>query len=355
MSYASGMAALHLQMQDMVPRTEYSAETHWPLIKAVTGINTSVIELREDATKAFMEAWDYAFSWHTYVNRKFYERNNGRYTRMGHAVYAELADGKQDFNASILEPFKDPEDVYTFDPIEEYGILDRQDLIAELEADYKRQQQLYGDTVCMGGVYVTLFSGLIDMFGWDMLLVSMALEPNRFNKVVDRYAQWVMQFYEAYAQSSIPVIMSHDDLCWTSGAVTNPSWYREHIFPHLKRLWEPILDSNKRLIFTSDGNWSEFFKDIVQCGAHAVVMEPCSDMKLFAAEYGDRIGFVGNADTRILLQGGKNQIFEEVKRCMDIGKRCPGYILAVGNHIPQNTPVQHALWYDEAYRLYGRR
>jgi hypothetical protein len=355
MSKASGMAALHLQMTDCVPRTEYSAGTHWPLVEVVTGVDTSVVENREGATRAFMKAWDYAFNWHTHVNHKFYERNNGRYTKMGHAIYAELTDGSSDFNNNLAQPFKDPEDVYAFDPVEEYGMFDRSKLVAELEADYHRQEQLFGDTVCMGGVYVTLFSGLIDMFGWDMLLTSMAIDPPRFVKVVDRYAQWVMQFYEAYAESSVPVIMSHDDLCWTSGVVTSPSWYREHLFPHLKRLWEPILESGKRLIFTSDGNWTEFFDDIVACGAHAVVMEPCSDMALFAERYGHRVGFIGNADTRVLLQGGKEEIFAEVKRCMDIGKQYPGFILAVGNHIPQNTPVEHALWYEEAYRLYRIR
>jgi hypothetical protein len=349
------MAALHLQMTDVVPRTEYSAESHWPLIQAVTGMDTSLPELRPQASKAFMEEWDYAISWHTYVNRKFYERNGGRYTRMGHAVYAELVGGESDFSVELLQPFTDPEEVYRFDPVEEYGMFDQNELVAEFEADYQRQQELNGDTVCMGGVYVTLFSGLIDMFGWDMLLIGMALEPTRFIKVIERYVQWVSQFYEAYAATSIPVIMAHDDLCWTNGAVTAPSWYREHIFPHLKRMWTPILDSGKRLIFTSDGDWTEFFDDIVDCGVHSVVMEPCGNMQLFAERYGNRVGFIGNADTRVLLQGDKDAIYAEVKRCMDIGKKYPGYILSVGNHIPQNTPVQHALWYDEAYRYYRNR
>jgi hypothetical protein len=40
---------------------------------------------------------------------------------------------------------------------------------------------------------------------------------------------------------------------------------------------------------------------------------------------------------------------------MDIGKRCPGFFLAVGNHLPTNTPVDNALWYNEAYEKLGRR
>ena len=37
-SYREGMAAINLDMPARVPRTEYSADTHWTLVKAVTGI-----------------------------------------------------------------------------------------------------------------------------------------------------------------------------------------------------------------------------------------------------------------------------------------------------------------------------
>ena len=62
-------------------------------------------------------------------------------------------------------------------------------------------------------------------------------------------------------------------------------------------------------------------------------------MSYIAEKYGKTHSFVGNADTRILLNGTREDIEREVKRCMDIGKNCPGFIMAVGNHIPANTPV----------------
>jgi hypothetical protein len=34
---------------------------------------------------------------------------------------------------------------------------------------------------------------------------------------------------------------------------------------------------------------------------------------------------------------------------MDIGKGCPGFFMAVGNHIPANTPVDACLYYNEVY------
>ncbi|MCL2519366.1 MAG: hypothetical protein FWF15_12465 [Oscillospiraceae bacterium] len=40
---------------------------------------------------------------------------------------------------------------------------------------------------------------------------------------------------------------------------------------------------------------------------------------------------------------------------MDIGKKYPGFFMAVGNHIPANTPVDNALWYNECYEKMSRR
>jgi len=166
------------------------------------------------------------------------------------------------------------------------------------------------------------------------------------NKILARVMRHAV---ESSFYSAVPVFMCHDDICWTSGPVMSPGWYRKAIFPRLKKLLEPLLEAGKKIIFASDGNYTEFFDDIVDCGAHMLVMEPSCDMKLFADKYGKTHGFVGNADTRILLSGTKQDIYNEVKRCMHIGKKYSGFIMAVGNHIPPNTPVENALYYNEAY------
>jgi uroporphyrinogen-III decarboxylase len=50
-----------------------------------------------------------------------------------------------------------------------------------------------------------------------------------------------------------------------------------------------------------------------------------------------------------LLTGTQEQIRAEVERCMRLGRNCPGFFMAVGNHIPPNTPVENALYYNQVY------
>jgi len=348
-SYKSGMAALNMEFTDTVPRTEYSVESyHWQAIQKVTGIDTTVESNRQQAQKEFIRKWDYAFIWSTPTAQQVIH-DRGRATDMGHAEYS--ADGSDKSRVQNINcPFKTVDEIFAFDPYEEYGQIDINQTVKEFNEMYHKGKEYWGDiTLTMGGVYVTLFSGLIEMFGWDMLLMAMGTDEKKFSKIIDKYVEYVKQYFIAWSKTDIEAFMSHDDICWTSGPVAHPDWYRKYIFPRYKELWKPVLDSGKKLLFTSDGTYDMFFDDIVDCGANSLVMEPTNNMKQFADKYGKTHGFVGNADTRILLFGKKDDIYKEVKRCMDIGKKCSGYVLAVGNHIPANTPLDNVLYYNDAY------
>ena len=147
----------------------------------------------------------------------------------------------------------------------------------------------------------------------------------------------------------------HDDITWTAGAFARPEWYRKYVFPNYKKLFAPLLEAGKKIIFTSDGNYTQFLGDVAGCGVHGFVLEPTVDMAHVAETYGKTHVFIGNADTRILLSKNKEDIYQEVKRCMDIGKKYPGFFMAVGNHIPSNTPVENALYYNEVFEKLRKR
>ena len=73
MSQEDGWAALNLQMPPRVPRTEYSAEGHWPLISAATGIDVAADApepLKRRAQRAFHRAWNYDLHWNTLISRQ---------------------------------------------------------------------------------------------------------------------------------------------------------------------------------------------------------------------------------------------------------------------------------------------
>ena len=269
MSYQNMIDALALKMPKKIPRTEYSANTHWSLVSKVIGI--PVTYQSEPSIQAF-------------------------------AMCAA-----------------------------------------------------HPDQVNMTGIYVTMISGLLAVFGWEMLLEGMGEDPDAFGGVANRYADWILQYFRALADSNADVVMIHDDIVWISGPFTNPSWYRKYVFPNYEKLFEPLHKAGKKILYTSDGTYTQFADDIAACGINGFVMEPTTDMEYIAKRFGKTHCFVGNADCRILTFGSKEDIRREVERCVNIGREYPGFVMAVGNHIPSNVPVDHAIYYNECYESLAYR
>lgn len=207
----------------------------------------------------------------------------------------------------------------------------------------------------MTGIYTTCMSGIIEILGWDMLLLAAGLDSKAFGEFINRNVEWNMQYYKALAACDSPIVMVHDDIVWTSGPFLSPDFYRTYIFPNYHKLFAPLFESGKKVLYTSDGTYTKFIDDIAACNVHGFVMEPTTDMAYICEKYGKTHVIVGNADTRILLSGSKDDIEEEVKRCINLGKNCPGYFMAVGNHIPSNTPVDNCLYYNDFFEKYRKR
>ncbi len=353
MSYADGWSAIHLECPERVPRTEFSAhDYHYELMKAVTGIDVgddSPNDVKLAACQAFIQKWNYDLLFADQIDAQEF---GDQKTNMGHGAYA--ANG-MDFDNDLHIAFKDPEEVLSFDPWQAYGEIDQELTTTRFEDGYRTFCELFPTNVNMEGIYITLITGLTYIFGWEMLLLAAGMDSEAFGELTNRYASWIQQYYDALANAEIPIVWSHDDMVWAEGAIFHPDWYRKYIFPNYQRLWEPLIESGKKIIFVCDGDYTQFVDDVAACGIHGFWLEIFTDLEYVADRYGQTHVLIGNVDTRALLSGDKDDIRTEVERCMSIGKGCPGYFISVSNHIPANTPVQSALYYNEVYEELCKR
>ena len=335
MSFERGLAAIRLESPTEIPHTQYMS--HPRLAEALAGKASDDPQFGEALSKAL----DIDFVWYTDGPAV-----HGRLTSMGHAVWQE--DGS-DFDTNIQCPFNDVEEVLSFDPVAEYGIPDVNAKAEEYQAFWK-ERQAANDAVHPGGLYRSLFSFAIAAFGWDMFLTAGATDEERFDKVLEGFFQIIMAHTQAWAKTDIEVFLTHDDMVWTEGAVFHPRWYRAHVFPRYRKYWEVLKDAGKKVLFCSDGDFTEFVDDLAEAGAEGFIFEPLTSLEYVVERYGKTHVIIGNADTRILTFGTKEGVRREVKRCMDLGRDCPGYFFAVGNHIPHNVPVANGLECFKAYR-----
>jgi len=324
MSYERGIAAIRLERPDEIPHTQYITHPAW----------LAHLRKKHRRPKAGIEELlDFDFRWST--DRP--EIPRGRWTDMGHAVWQ--ADGS-DYRLPRPSPFTSVEEIYALDPREEYGPVDFKRQAEEYRAWYRQARR--GPGVISGGEYRSVVSWAIDAFGWENLLLAAGVDPERFGRLLNRWADYMMTYVEAWAATDIEVFLTHDDMVWTEGGIFKPEFYRAYVFPNYKRYWDCVKDAGKKVLFCSDGSFTEYVDDIAAAGAEGFIFEPTTDLAYICRKYGKTHVIVGNADTRVLTFGTPKDVRREVKRCMDLGRPCPGYFFAVGNHIPPNVPIANA-------------
>lgn len=339
MSYQIGIDAIHLNPGPRLGHTEYCSND--PLRREV---------LRRTG-KPLEESWEFDFIWNTDDGPEPWS-GRGRVTDMGHAEFLEGGVDRRDPKPC---PFRDAEEVLGFDAVAEYGLPDLGALTAYYEEHYRRGQTANPDQVFTGGYYKTIVSGAIEAFGWDMLLMA-AADQERFERVLDSIFRLSFHHYRAWARTSIEVFICHDDMVWTGGPFLHPDFYRRVIFPRYAALWRVLKDAGKKVLYCSDGDWSMFLDDIAAGGADGFIFEPLIPIEEVIRRFGQRHVIIGSGvDCRTLTFGSIDDIRAEIDATLEWAFECPGFIFAVGNHIPSNVPVANALFFFDYLQRHWRR
>lgn len=339
MSYQIGIDTLFLRPTPRIAHTEYS--DHGPLQQKVA----------RQTGRPFTEAWDYDLLWVSNDGPDPWDHSD-KLVDMGHAEYA---DGGVDFRPTHKGMFDDVEDVYRFDVNQTFEPTDFDELVAFYQRFFQGGQADHPHLVFPGGYYHTMVSGAIAAFGWELLLEA-AADQARFAEVIDRFYQRTLHHVKAWAATDIAAFIQHDDFVWSAGAFMDPSFYRKVIIPRYAHLWDVLHDAGKKVLFCSDANWIGFLDDIVDAGADGFIFEPMMPLEPVVERYGQTHVIVGSkVDCRTMAFGTVDQIRNEVDATLELARDCPGFVVAVGNHIPANVPIDHCTFYIDYLRDHWAR
>ncbi|NLX60061.1 MAG: hypothetical protein GXY74_13360 [Phycisphaerae bacterium] len=320
---------------------------HHELMERVTGLSRH----DEGFEQRFRELWQIDFVW--YTNDGPVPRDKlGRQADMGHARF--MADGS-DFRDVRTNPFQSPDEVLSFDAVEEYGLPNSDDLTAHFRASHQQAKARCPDALVPGGFYDTLVSGAIRAFGWDQMLMA-AADQDRFERVLDSFCELALHHFRAWARTGIEAFICHDDMVWTSGPFMHPDFYRRAVFPRYRKLWEVLHEAGIKVIYCCDGNFTMFLDDVAAAGADGFIVEPATSFDILTEKFGRTHVLVGShVDCRTLTFGTREGIREEIDASLAVGLPCPGWVCVVGNHIAPNVPVDNALFYYDYLSRHWRR
>lgn len=298
------------------------------------------------------DAWDCDLIWHTDDGPVPWSAI-GRVTDMGHA---EFTAGGLDRRDPGKCPFRNLDEARAFDAVKEYGLPDKKELAAYYENTFQSGQHAFPNQVLTGGYYKTLLSGALEIFGWDMLL-QLAADRTACEAVLHSIFQVSLHQYRCWAHTGIKVFILHDDMVWSGGPFLDPDFYRRVIFPRYAALVRLLHEAGKKVLFSSDGNWTVFIDDLDAIGADGFIFESAVPLETMADRFGKTHVLVGSTvDCRTLTFGTRHQIRTEIDRTLKVAQTCDGLFIAVGNHIPSNVPIENALFYaDYLHKHWGDR
>jgi hypothetical protein len=334
MSRQIALDTVFLRPTPRLAHTDYSVGYHHNLIAELTDLDPKNPENGLAIARILNDWFEIDFNWGTHDGPINWGAV-GRATDMGHAVYA--ADGS-DERRPVTCPFTDVEEVYEFDPVKEYGLPGHRELVRYYEDIYRQRCEQFPNQLTTGGYYKTVISGAIAAFGWDMLLLA-AADTNRFAEVLRRIGRYTKFYMDAWADTTEPVVIQHDDMVWTEGPFMHPDVYRQVIFPLYREMWVNLKKAGKKIIYCSDGTFDMFMPDLAAAGADGFLFEPTNNFDYAVENFGQTHCIVGSkVDCRTMAFKSWDDVKAEMDATFALAPKCRGLIFACGNHLPANIP-----------------
>jgi len=160
------------------------------------------------------------------------------------------------------------------------------------------------------------------------------------------------KIFENYSKN-IDIFMMGDDFGTQTGPLIGIETFRQFFKQPLKKMIELCHQYGIKAMLHSCGSIKIFIPDLIEIGLD--ILNPIQhtatqmDLKELKKEFGKYICFHGAVDVqKVLPFGTKEEIIEEVKRCIDILGENGGYIFAPSHNIQADVPTENIITMYEA-------
>lgn len=190
-------------------------------------------------------------------------------------------------------------------------------------------------------------------------LEALLLKPDWIEIFLDYQLHQAIAKIKEGVKHKANFILSECDLADNRGPFYNPAIFQKMIVPRYKKLVDLAHSYGLYYIYRTDGNtrplWKMLFDDIGVDGYLEIDIGAGMDLGEMKQKVGQKITLLGNVDcAKTLVYGTKEDIFAEVKACIQKAAKGGGYILTSSNSIHYNIPAKNFLYMVEAGKKFGK-
>jgi len=199
------------------------------------------------------------------------------------------------------------------------------------------------------------FAHAWEMFTPVKFVRWMYQSPDFVRRVIEKLTDFNIVIIGQIAEAGADLIISGGDYCEERGPMVPVSFFRELIFPNLKRQVEEAHRRGIKFIKHTDGNVNSLLEDLSKIvdGLHS--LDPTADVDIGEVKerYGDRLVLIGNIAVDSLAKKSREGVIDETKSCIKRAAPGGGYILSSSNSWAAGAKLENCMAMVETARRYG--
>jgi uroporphyrinogen decarboxylase len=239
-------------------------------------------------------------------------------------------------NLKIIDPYKD-------------GCLPE-----IIEANKKIRDTIGGEVGVSAGI-AGPFTVAAAIRGTENFLRDIYINPSAVHKLLEIVTENCLRYIDAVCSMGFSSGVG-DPVA--SGSVISLKHFREFAKPYIQLCHKRIkkwTGNGGRLHIC--GRTSQFWNDMVECGASILSIDNIEDMWDARNAVGNKICLMGNIDpVKVIKEGTVKDVFAGVKECIRKAGNSPcGCIISSGCQVPAGSPAENIQAMMDAARIYGQK
>ncbi|MBS7650750.1 hypothetical protein KEJ35_05300 [Candidatus Bathyarchaeota archaeon] len=212
-----------------------------------------------------------------------------------------------------------------------------------------------GDTMATVTVIRDPFAHVWEMLTPIKFVRWMYEYPQTVKNAIDKVTEFNIKIIKRIGEVQPDFIISAGDYCESKGPMVPTKFFKEIIFPNLRRQVDEAHRAGLKLVKHTDGNINPILEDMAKIvdGLHSLDPSAGVDIGEVKTKYGDRLVLIGNVSVDNLAKKSKTEIIEEVKNIIRKASPGGGHILSSSNTWAAGARLENCLAMVEAGRKYG--
>jgi len=217
------------------------------------------------------------------------------------------------------------------------------------DVDYSRLEEAcrtLPDDMAVIGQYGDIYTLIWESMGFETFAMALYEDPDLVQALFDKVGAIVYDlFVNMAAMDRVGALWYSDDLAYTGGLMIDPSFFRQYLFPWVKKMGNLCRERNIPFLYHSDGVLWEVLDDLIDCGVTALhPIEPKSmDVAEVKQKAGGKLAVVGSIEVDTLCRGSKADVESLVKDRLRRAAPGGGFALGSSNSVPEYASVENYL------------